>query len=157
MRALVLYAVMLLAVPQAWADEPKPGDKAENMKVLPPWEMQLCTPDNTLRATYDKAGAIDLKKKDNFCDLWRTQMRELTDQVESYKRTEKGYQALIKSFDETRLADQEHIKTLTEQLMEEIEQKNKYKYKPSYGWLWGAAGGVVAAIAIGFGVGASVK
>jgi hypothetical protein len=157
MKAFVLYAVILFGAPPAWADDAAvaPGAQAENMQVLPPWVMAECGPTKELKATYDFNGAKALKEKDNQCNLWRNQLHELTAQVESYKRTTMAYQAIIDSFEQTRLADRNHAADLTAQLNQEISEKNKYKYQTNYGWVYGAVGAVIGVVGIAYGLGAA--
>lgn len=155
MRMLSFYVVMFLAVPQAWADDPKPGDKAQNLLVIPPWVMDMCGDPPQLKATYDFPAAKQLKEKDNLCNLWKSQAQTLTDQVEGYKHTVTAYTQIIENFEQTRAADQAHIQGLTKQLNTEIAEKNKYKYQPSYGWIWGAAGAVLGLVGVAYGMGAS--
>lgn len=155
MRNLLVLLVSVFLIPQvALADPVKVGDQAKNLKVLPPWTMKLCPTE--LHATYDTTGALELKKRDNDCALWRDAAPLLQQQVEDYKRlTEKNNQ-IVESLKTVQALDQRRINDLMTQLKKEIEEKNTYKYKPSYGWLWGVIGGGVALVATGVAVGLGV-
>jgi hypothetical protein len=49
--------------------------------------------------------------------------------------------------------DKKRISDLMSQLKKEIAEKNEYKYKPTYGWIWAVAGGVALAVATGILIG----
>lgn len=175
MRAITAYliAFFLVGLPATMYAQPKPvttpkvgtftigdgttigtvkvGDKAKNLKVLPPWTMRKC-PKN-LFATYGKDGAKQLKLKDNDCHLWHTKQQELTKQVvkqgvviESLKKVNEEHKAEHK-------LDEKRIQDLIKQNNKNIEEKNKYKYKPTYNWLWISISAAVALAGISFGVG----
>jgi len=150
-----LLALVLVTLPMVGYAEPVTvGDQAKNLKVLPPWTMRYCVAE--LYATYDAMGALELKKKDNDCALWRDAAPLLNQQVEDYKKlTEKNNQ-IVESYRKVQELDQVRIANLVTQLKQEIAEKNQYKYKPTYGWLWGVIGGgvglVATGLAIGFGV-----
>lgn len=153
LRNLFLVLPLLLSL-VARAEPPKVGDQPKNLKVLPPWTMKLCPTE--LHAAYDADGALELKKKDNDCALWRDAAPLLKQQIEDYaKLTEKNNQ-IVASLKAVQALDQVRITNLITQLKKEIEEKNTYKYKPTYSWLWGVIGGgiglVATGLAIGFGV-----
>jgi hypothetical protein len=153
MRSFGLVLPLLLSL-AAHAEPPKVGDQAKNLKVLPPWTMKLCPTE--LQATYDANGALELKKKDNDCALWRDAAPLLQQQVADYKKlTEKNNQ-LVESYKKVQELDQVRIANLITQLKKEIEEKNTYKYKPTYSWLWGIIGGSVALVATGVAIGVGV-
>lgn len=153
MRSLGLVLPLLLSL-AAYADPVKVGDQPKNLKVLPPWTMKLCPTE--LHAAYEASEALELKKKDNDCALWRDAVPLLQQQVADYKKlTEKNNQ-LVESYKKVQGLDQVRIANLITQLKKEIEEKNQYKYKPSYGWLWGVIGGGVALVATGVAIGVGV-
>lgn len=153
MRSLCLVLPLLLSL-VAQADPVKVGDQPKNLKVLPPWTMKLCPTE--FHATYDTTGALELKKRDNDCALWRDAAPLLQQQVADYKTlTEKNNQ-IVASLKTVQALDQVRITNLITQLKKEIEEKNTYKYKPTYSWLWGIIGGSVALVATGVAIGVGV-
>jgi len=153
MRSLCLLFPLLLSL-VAHADPVKVGDQPKNLKVLPPWTMKLCPTE--FHATYDTAGALELKKKDNDCALWRDAAPLLQQQLEDYKKLTEKNDQIVASLKTVQALDQKRINDLITQLKKEIEEKNTYKYKPTYSWLWGIIGGSVALVATGVAVGLGV-
>lgn len=151
MKALVLYLVMsMMLAPVAWA-QTKPGDQPKNLKLVPPWTMQLCGV--SLKATYDKEGAIKLRTLDNDCWRWKGYFNSYTTLKKSYEQMGANYAKIITSHEASRKLDQKRIAELVSQLKKEIAEKNKYKYKPNYNWLWIAIGGGLALLAGGLVIG----
>jgi hypothetical protein len=133
------------------APETKSGDKAKNLKVLPPWTMRLCPKD--LYATYDITGAKELKKTDSACALWQTKSKLLEAQTTDFKTVVKDLKAVVETHKEERKLDQQRIQDLIKQVNKEIEEKNTYKYKPNYNWLFISIGAALAVAGVCFGVG----
>lgn len=146
-RTALFLLIFFLAVP---VPAVKPGDKAKNLKVLPAWTMQRCP--TALKATYGPQEALQLKRADNDCALWQAQAALLEPQTKALE-TLRGIVATYKT---ERQLDQERIQALMKQLKTEIAEKNKHKYKPSYGWLYVAVGAAVAVVGVSFGVGVIV-
>jgi hypothetical protein len=176
MKALPFFLVATLIVsPVAWAqtkpparaetpklgttktgktgssDETKPDSKPKNLKLVPPWTMKLCPKE--LHAAYDKAGAIKLRALDNDCWRWRQYFNEYFTMKKSYEGMTSNLRKVIESHERSRTLDRFRIEALTSQLKKEIEEKNEYKYKPTWGWLWAVGGGVALAIATGILIG----
>lgn len=179
MKFLVLYLVVFLALgwaktpdargvpkkldttktkkqPSTPKTEPKaklaqPGDQAQNMKVLPPWTMRQCP--QGLFATYDFAGAKELKKADSACWSWQAIATLSEAQSTDFAVVVGKLKFLVKTFKDERKLDQERIQELLKQVNTEIAEKNKYKYKPDYKWLWISIGAAVAVTGIAFGAG----
>lgn len=151
-RSVVVTLTLLFSY-QAYAD-PQVGDKAQNLKVLAPWTMRMCPKD--FYATYTSAEALDLKKKDNDCWLWNEQQRVLRLQVEDQTRVIEKLKGANAVYVQSQDLDRKRIDTLMKQLKDEIAEKNTYKYKPTYGWLWGVIGGGVALVATGVAIGIGV-
>ena len=149
----VLVTLALLCNQVVYAD-PQVGDKAQNVKVIPPWTMRMCPKE--FYATYTPAEALDLKKKDNDCWLWSEQQRVLRLQVEDQTRVIEKLKGANAVYEQSRILDQKRIDALMKQLKDEIAEKNTYKYKPTYGWLWGVIGGGVALVATGVAIGIGV-
>lgn len=129
----------------------KTGDQAKNLKVLPPWTMRKCP--KSLFATYDAPNAKLLKLRDNDCHLWNTKQVELGRQVVA-KDIIIGN--LKKANDEHKAEhklDEKRIQDLVGQVKTEIAEKNKYKYKPNYNWLFISIGAALAVAGVCFGVG----
>ncbi len=131
--------------------ETKPKDKAKNLKLVPPWTMKLCPTD--LHAAYDKAGAIKLRALDNDCWRWKGYFDAYFTMKKSYEGMATNLRKIIESHERSRTLDRFRITTLMSQLKKEIEEKNKYKYQPTWGWLWAVAGGVALAVATGILIG----
>jgi hypothetical protein len=129
----------------------KVGDKAKNLLVIPPWTMKKCPKE--FHATYTKDGAKLLRMRDNDCNLWRTQKTEQAKQLHGKDLVITKLKAVNESHETSHKLDQSRIKTLTKQLNENIAEKNKYKYKPNYGWLYITIGAAVALAGLCFGVG----
>ena len=128
---------------------------AEPMKVLPPWTMRTCPTE--FYATYDSAGALELKKRDNDCALWRDVVPLLRKQVEDYATMTTKTAQVVELYRQSQIADTKRITDLVTQLKDEIAEKNKYKYAPSYAWRWGVIGGGVALVATGVAIGVGVS
>jgi uncharacterized coiled-coil protein SlyX len=146
----VLVTFTLLCNQVVYA-EPQVGDKAKNLKVLPPWTMRVCPKE--FYATYGAEEALELKKKDNDCWLWNERQRVLQEQV-----TDQG--KVIEKLKLAGAAQEQVIKNgqareaeLVKQLKQEVTEKNTYKYKPNYGWIYVTVGAALAAVGIAFGVG----
>jgi len=131
--------------------ETKPKDKAKNLKILPPWTMELCPTE--LRATYDQAGAIKLRAVDNDCWRWKGYFDEYFTMKKSYEKMAETTAKIVVSFKKSAELDKQRISSLMSQLKKEIAEKNEYKYKPTYGWIWAVAGGVALAVATGILIG----
>ena len=155
-HAIIAYLVafFLVGLPAVTYADPLPakvGDKAKNLKVLPPWTMKLCPTE--LHATYDAQGALQLKGLDNDCGLWRAKAGVLDAQAADFKASSTLMRAAVETFKKEQALDAARIQVLTKQLKDEIAEKNKYKYQPSYGWLYISIGAALAAVGIAFGVG----
>lgn len=137
------------------AQPPQVGDKAKNLKVLPPWTMRKCP--LSFFATYAMAGAKELKKTDSACALWQTKAQLLEAQTTDFKSVVHDLKTIIVTHKDERKLDQQRIQDLTKQVNTEIAEKNKYKYKPDYKWLWVAVGSAVALAGVCFGVGVWVS
>lgn len=143
-HSLPFLLVFLLATPSAAV---KPGDKAKNLKVLPAWTMARCP--TALKASYTAQEALQLKRLDNDCALWKAQAALLGPQTKALE----ALQGIVSTYKTEHQLDQERIQALVKQLKAEIAEKNKYKYKSSYGWLYVAVGAGLAAVGLSFGVG----
>jgi hypothetical protein len=151
-HCIIAYLIAFFTVLPAAANPPaKVGDKAKNLKVLPPWTMKLCP--TVLHATYGPEGALKLKGLDNDCALWRAKAGVLDAQTADFKAATGLLKKTIETFQAEQKLDQVRIQDLTKQLKAEIAEKNKYKYKPTYGWLYISIGAALAAVGIAFGVG----
>jgi hypothetical protein len=137
-----------------FAEPVKINDTAENLKILPPWTMRICPTD--FYATYDLEGAKQLKKIDSACALAQMQTTFYKAQITDLKSVVTDFKAVLELQKQERLLDQGRIDDLMTQLKKEIEEKNTYKYKPTYNWIWAVIGGgaalVVTGMAVGFGV-----
>jgi hypothetical protein len=129
----------------------KVGDTAKNMKVLPPWTMRKCPKD--FFATYNKDEAKQLKLKDNDCYLWNVKQTELSKQVVAKDAVIEGLKKVHEEHKAEHKLDEKRIQDLMKQVKDEIAEKNKYKYKPSYNWLYISIGAAVAIAGIAFGTG----
>lgn len=127
------------------------GDSAKNLKVLPPWTMRKC-PKNFF-ATYDVPGAKQLKLKDNDCHLWNTQQVELGKQVVAKSAIITTLKAVNEEHKVEHKLDEQRIQDLVGQVKTEIAEKNKYKYRPNYSWLYISVGAALAVAGVCFGVG----
>lgn len=151
-HAIIAYLVAFFTVlPAAAAPPAKVGDKAKNLKVLPPWTMKLCP--RALHATYGPGEALKLKRLDNDCHLWKTKAGLLDAQTADLKATSKLLRGVIDTFKAEAKLDAARNAMLTKQLKAEIAEKNKYKYKPNFNWLYISIGAALAAVGIAFGVG----
>lgn len=152
---LVSLLIAAMLVPQlAFAEPVKVGDQPKNLRIIPPWTMRLCP--TVLHATYDQQGAIELKKRDNDCAFWRDADPLLRKQIEAYKKITDNYKSVVGDLKTMQQKDQQRMDELMKQLKTEIAEKNQYKYKTSYSWLWGLVGGGVALVATGVAVGLGV-
>lgn len=157
MKLLVAYLIIVFILgPTVVYAQPKSaevttGDTAKSMLVLPPWTMRKCPTE--FFATYDKDGAKLLKLKDNDCHLWNTQQVELTKQVTTKNSTITTLKAVNEEHEKEHKLDDQRIQDLVKQVKEEIAQKNEYKYKPNYNWLYISIGAAVAIAGIAFGAG----
>jgi hypothetical protein len=131
--------------------ETKVGDKSKNLKILPPWTMRKC-PKNFF-ATYGMDGAKQLKKKDSACALWHTKAGLLEAQVTDQTSIIKSLKAVNSTHEAEHKLAEKRIQDLVKQVKTEIEEKNKYKYKPNFGWVYLSVGAALAAVGIAFGVG----
>lgn len=129
----------------------KIGDQAKNLKVLPPWTMRKCP--KSLYATYDQTGAKQLKLKDNDCHLWNVKQTELGRQVVAKDVIIGNLKKANEEHKAEHTLDEKRIQALMKQVKDEIAEKNKYKYKPNYGWLYISIGAAVAIAGVCFGVG----
>lgn len=155
----LLAAINLCTQPwkTAYAQKPEAqvGDTARNLKVVPPWTLWMCqtAKQKEMLATYNADGARELRRLDSVCNLRIRQVASLRSQLVAY---EKMSAVLFKirdlSEDELRVCDK-HQNELLSQLKKEVEEKNKYKYRPTHGWLYIAIGSTVALMGIMFGVG----
>jgi len=144
--ALVLAPLPLLA------EDTQPGEVAENLQILPPWTMRLCTVGaklHVLQAVYDKEGALTLKKRDSDCYTWRETAANLERQVALHKDIAAKYTVVLASMTTQLRNEAARTAQLVDDLKKEIAEKNKYKYKPTYGWLGWVVGGGVALVALG--------
>lgn len=148
---LVAFFTVLPAITHAQPAPAKPGDKAKNLKVLPPWTMKLCP--RVLHATYGPQEALKLKGLDNDCALWRAKAGALDAQTADFKATSTLLRQVIETFKKEQKLDQAREQALTKQLKAEIAEKNKYKYKPNFNWLYISIGAALAAVGVAFGVG----
>jgi hypothetical protein len=156
---VAVYMVSVMLIPQvAFAEPVKEGDQPKGLQVILPWTIRLCGDAKTATyyGTYTALEALELKKTDADCTLWKEAYPKLIDQVKNYKLIEAGYKTLVESHKVRQANDDKRISELTAQLMTEIAEKNKYKYQPTYGWIWAIVGGGVALIATGFAVGFGV-
>jgi hypothetical protein len=147
-HCLIVYLVAFFTVGSAAA---KVGDKAKNLKVLPPWTMKLCP--TKLHATYDAPGALRLKELDADCALWKIKAQALQGQMLDFKATTGLLRRTIENFETEQAADAQRIEALTKQVKTEIAEKNKYKYRPNYSWLYISIGAAVAIAGVAFGTG----
>jgi len=131
--------------------ETKVGDKSKNLKILPSWTMRKCPTD--FFATYDMAGAKDLKNKDSACALWRTKMRLLEAQVTAQVAVIKSLKEIDGIHNAEHALMETRIQDLITQVKAEIKEKNEYKYQPTYGWLYVSIGAALAVTGLAFGVG----
>ena len=117
--------------------------------------MRLCQVESklTFHATYLQQGALQLKQLDNDCTLWKEGFSNLQGQVVEYKAITDLFKKTLKSFEESEKRSNQRIADLESQLKKEIAEKNKYKYKPDYGWIGYVVGGGLALAAIGVLVG----
>jgi hypothetical protein len=148
-RFLIGLLIGLLACP-VWA-EPKVGDVAQNLKVLPPWTMRQCQ--KTFFATYDQEGAKKLKLLDNDCHFWNVKQSAQTKIIEGKDSQIKLLLKTIVSHEAEHALDEKRQAELVKQLKKEIEEKNKYKYQPNFNWLYIAIGAAVAIAGVSFGAG----
>lgn len=130
----------------------KVGDKAKNLKVLVPWTMRKCPKD--FAATYTLQEGVKLKKIDNDCWLWQTTNKTLKAKTAEQATAIKDLEVVRETQKKEIELEKERNAALTKQLNKEIEEKNKHKYKPNYGWLYIAIGAAVAAVGVAFGIGA---
>lgn len=155
-HAIIAYLVafLLVGLPAVTYADPAPvkvGDKAKNLKVLPPWTMKLCP--KLLHAAYGSEDALKLKGLDNDCALWRAKAGALDAQVADFKASSTLLRQVVETFKAEQKLDAVRNAALTKQLKAEIAEKNKYKYKPSFNWLYISIGAALAAVGIAFGVG----
>lgn len=146
----LLVTIALLCNQTVYA-EPSVGDKAKNLKVIPPWTMRVCPKE--FYATYGTEEALELKKKDNDCWLWNEQQRVLRQQTEDQAKVIEKLKLAGAVQDQVVKAGQAREAALNTQLKQEIAEKNTYKYKPNYGWIYITVGAALAAVGIAFGVG----
>ena len=71
----------------------------------------------------------------------------------SYEKMGETTAKIVVSFKKSAELDKKRIFSLMSQLKKEIAEKNKYKYKPTWGWLWAVGGGVALAVATGILIG----
>lgn len=150
----LLVVSLALGVPALSLAQSKPtvaGDTAQNLQVLPPWTMRLCP--TALYATYGPLEAALLKTRDADCALWRTQASTLAKQFATCQAAAELTKKLLATYEAEQKLDKERNQALTEQLKKEIAEKNTYKYKPNYGWLYIAVGAALAVTGLAFGVG----
>lgn len=148
---LVLLALPALVLPSVALAEPKVGDQAQNVKVIPPWTMRTCPKE--FYATYDTDGALQLKKTDNDCWLWKQKQELLTTQSTAQAKKILLLEQKDRLHEERNKNSEQRISELLKQLNKEIEEKNTYKYKPNYGWLYISIGAALAVAGVCFGVG----
>ena len=157
--AFVLALSVFFAPLALHAETAKPGDVAQNLKVVPPWTMRLCDVGARLRvlqAVYQKEGALKLKKLDADCYLWRESVLKLKLQLDLHRENATTYKKALLLFDKQLKAEQQRNEQLVRDIKKEIAEKNKYKYKPTYGWIGWVAGGGIALVAVGILVGVVV-
>jgi len=152
---LLLQSLPASADPDATSTPPQVGDVAQNLKIIPPWTMRLCQVESklTFHATYLQQGALQLKQLDNDCALWKEGFSNLQVQVTEFKEVTALFKKTLKSFEEAEARSERRIVDLESQLKKEIAEKNKHKYKTSYGWVGYVVGGGLALAAIGVLVG----
>jgi hypothetical protein len=85
--------------------------------------------------------------------LWQTKSKLLEAQTTDFKSVVRDLKAVIDTHKEERKLDQQRIQDLIKQVNKEIEEKNTYKYKPNYNWLYISIGAAVALAGVCFGVG----
>ena len=150
---LLLIVSLVLAPLLTYAAPPvKPGDTAQNLKVVPPWTMRLCTVGarlQVLQAVYGREDALKLKLLDTDCALWQSSVQRLKKQTALHKETATAYQEITLSLQKQLKAEQTRNADLLKDIKKEIKEKNEYKYKPSYGWVGWVVGGGVALVALG--------
>lgn len=127
------------------------GDKAKNLQIILPWTMRKCPSD--FFATYDINEAKALKKIDSTCGLWQAKIKIFENQIVNYEFTVHDFKRVIETYTQELKLDNERIKELMTQLNKEIEEKNTYKYKPNYGWIYVSVGAALVAVGLSFGVG----
>ena len=136
--------------------EPIPGQKPKNLKVVPPWTMRLCqvgTKLRVMRAVYDRAGALNLKKLDADCYTWKESASSLKLQVGLQNEIVAKQKRAIKSLEAQLKKEEQRTAQLTKDLKKEVAEKNKYKYKPTFGWVGWVVGGGAALIMTGVVIG----
>lgn len=146
----ILVTLALLCNQVVYAD-PQVGDKAKNLKIIPPWTMRICPKD--FFATYSAEEALELKKKDNDCWLWGERQRVLQLQTEDRAKVIEKLKLASAAQDQVVKNGQAREAELIKQLKQEITEKNTYKYKPNYGWVYITVGAALAAVGVAFGVG----
>lgn len=146
----VLVTLALLCNQVVYA-EPAVGDKAKNLKVIPPWTMRVCPKE--FYATYGTEEALELKKKDNDCWLWGERQRVLQEQVTDQGKVIEKLKLAGAAQEQVVKSGQAREAELVKQLKQEVAEKNTYKYKPNYGWIYITVGAALAAVGIAFGVG----
>lgn len=127
------------------------GDRAKNLRVIPPWTMRLCP--NNFYATYNIEEAKKLKETDALCLLWKTKISLLEAQIVNFTTQVNNLHGIIDTYKEEQTQDNQRIQALLKQLSEEITEKNKYKYQQNYSGLYLAGGAALALIGIALGVG----
>lgn len=153
-----LTALFLLCSPYTASrvqGQSRPGDVAKNLQMVPPWTLYLCSVEKqqVLRATYDREEAKALRLLDAVCQMRTQEVASLRSQLRVYEKLSQNLFSVRDLGDqELRLCDARN-QTLFTQLKKEIALKNKYKYRPTYHWLYLAVGGAVALTGIAFGVG----
>lgn len=129
--------------------------KAENLRVLPPWTMRKCPKD--LFATYDLSGAQQLKLRDNDCHLWHIKQIEQAAVIKLKDTALTKLQLANQAADDINQYNTIRLEELTKQVKAEIAEKNEYKYKPNYSWLYISIGAALAAVGVAFGIGVWVE
>lgn len=155
----ILYTYMLLmfvlytniAIAQPTTQPVKEGDQAKNFAILPPWTMRLCPKD--FYATYDLNSAKLLKQADASCAFTQLKLQHLETQTTAFKTVVQDLKSVVELQKQTQLLDQKRMLDLTKQLKTEIAEKNEYKYKPNYNWIWISVGAAVALTGLAFGAG----
>jgi len=159
MRAYLAVALCcaLLLAPLPALSQPVPdetakvGDQASNLRLLPPWTMQKCP--RELRATYTAPEALQLKKLDSQCWMWKGYFEQYHLQMTAWAEVKVSFEAIQKSYEDSQALAANRIVKLTKQLNDTIAEKNKYKYQPTYSWLYISIGAAVALVGLSFGVG----
>ena len=162
--AIALQLCITLIVPSVvWANPTSQpttttvtdGSTAQKLRLLPPWTMRFCRIDKTqdLRATYDKNGAVKLRLLDEQCAHWQITLPEQKKQIDDLKLANAKLLDAMKLGDNALKLSQERNDVLMKQVLKEIEEKNKYKYKPDHKWIYITIAGAVALAGIAFGAG----